>query len=146
MEGISTVVRWRPGGRVPVTVHEAMLIELVMVKPRGVIGTPTVALKTGRTPFGCGVIVVAKRVAPAIESMAPSVAAAAAAALRAVPMDDARKKSSVAAATRRAGVRCSRAISVVTDRFIQPPKRRRYFGIFMGIYLGLFCGFRFVNC
>jgi len=39
----STVVRTRPGGIWPVTVHEPMFIVLVIVNPSGVIGTPTVA-------------------------------------------------------------------------------------------------------
>ena len=118
--GDSTVVKWSPGGMLPVTVHDAMLIEFVIVKPSGVISTPTVASNVGRAPLGDWVTVVARSVAPAIESMAPSEIAAAAADLRAVPTGDEATNSSTAAATRRTGVRWSRATRVVTDRFIQP--------------------------
>ena len=116
----STVVKTSPGGMTPVTVHEPTFIVLVIVKPNGVIGTPTVASKVGSVPVGFEVSVVARTVAPAIESMAPSAATTAAADFRSVPIGDAATNSSATAAMRSTGVRCSSATSVADDRFIQP--------------------------
>jgi hypothetical protein len=74
----------------------------------------------GSVPVGFGVSVVARIVAPAIESMAPSDAATAAADFRRLPIGEDAKYSSATAATRRTGVRCSRVTSVAVDRFIHP--------------------------
>jgi hypothetical protein len=109
-----------------------MFIVSVMVNPRGVIATPTVAVNGGRVPVGLGVRVVASVVAPAIESTAPSEAAATTADLRSVPMGEATTISSAAAAMRRTGERWRSAIRVAVERFNQAPWRRKLSAVFMG--------------
>jgi hypothetical protein len=120
------VVRKRPGGMFPVTVHEPIFEVFVTVKPKGTMATPTVALNGGRGPVGLPFRVVASVVAPAIESTAPSAAAAIPVDLRSEPTGEAATYSPAEAATRRTGVRCNRATSVAVDTFIHPQRRRRF--------------------
>src|ERR1700679_267586 len=102
----SSVVRMRPGGIWPVTVHDPMFIVFVMVNASGVMAVPTVASNVGRCPEGVAFRVSARMVAPAIESTVPRAPAAMAADLRIVPIGDEATYSCAAAATRRTGVRC----------------------------------------
>jgi hypothetical protein len=141
----SAVVSTRPGGIDPVTIHEPTFAVLVIVKPMGVIATPTVASKSGSEPVGFGVSELARIVAPATESMAPRDAATAAADFRSAPTGNAATSSSATAATRGTGVRCRSATSVAVDRLIQPKRlwapnrsaqRRRVSVGFMGVVRG----------
>ena len=99
------VVRTRPGGIWPVTFHEPMLSVFVIVKPIGVIASPTVASNAGSAPLGLGVSVVARVVAPAMESTAPRAAAAAAADFMRLPTGEAATNSSATATIRSTGER-----------------------------------------
>ena len=103
MEVFSWATIFMPGGMFPVIVQDPTFIVLVIPNASGVIVTPTVASKSGRSPVGFVVMLEDRIVAPAMELTAPSAAAAAAADLRRVPTGDVATNSSASAASLRTG-------------------------------------------